>query len=362
MASYHTKFKYKNKDSFEENLIIVAFEPDEGFKDSFLAMENISDDYYDGTKKFNYGSKYSSSAEVQITVIKQDGTDMTMQEFRNYAKWLTGARVDSWLDMYVGNTFVYSFLGKFTNFEHYKYDGRSIGIRLTFSSISPWAYSAPQPFNCTIGQAITMLEDATVSNKDGVFGLTDEGILCVDNSNINMSFNIMDDGTIYVDTTYHKEIDNKTDDLYTYTYLDIDYLNETSSEISIENKTLGEKTIIKGIDHNEIVSITSKQFIVSYSIDETTSERILNTHKSFGDGFNFIWPRLAPGINDFYIYGSGSGVAQFTYRYPMKIGDCAIDIDVYGHGINGSCSCGDGGADCSVDNVELYAMLARVLQ
>ena len=361
MASYHTKFKYKNKDSFEENLIIVAFEPDEGFKDSFLAMENISDDYYDGTKKFNYGSKYSSSAEVQITVIKQDGTDMTMQEFRNYAKWLTGARVDSWLDMYVGNTFVYSFLGKFTNFEHYKYDGRSLGIRLTFSSISPWAYSAPQPFNCTIGQSITIVDDTILKSKDSEFGLTDDGILSVDKSNQNMSFNIMDNGMLYVDTTYYKEIINETDDAYTYTYLDIDYVNETSSEISIENKTLGEKTIIKGIDPHEIVSITSKQFIVSYGLDEDDN-RVRNTEKNFGDDFNFVWPRLAPGKNDFYIYGSGKGVAKFTYRYPMKIGDCAIDIDVYGHGINGSCSCGDGGADCSVDNAELYAMLARVLQ
>ena len=115
MSSYHTSFTYKEKNSFDEGYIIVAFEPDNGFKSSFLTMENISDNYYDGTKRFDYSSKYTSQSEVQITLIKKDGTDMSVKDFRSCAKWLTGARTNSWLDMCVGDTIIYSFLGKFLN-------------------------------------------------------------------------------------------------------------------------------------------------------------------------------------------------------------------------------------------------------
>ena len=157
MASYHSKFIYNGKDSAKNyGLIITSFEPDNGFTDSFLAMENISDDYYNGTKRFDYGAKYSKQAEIQITLIKRDGTDMTVNEFRAYSRWLNGEQVNSWLDMYAGEEFVYSFLGKFTNLEQYKLDGRTVGIRLTFSSVSPWAYSAPKEFDRTIKQSLSV--------------------------------------------------------------------------------------------------------------------------------------------------------------------------------------------------------------
>ena len=146
MSSYHTSFTYKDKNSFDEGLIIVAFEPDNGFKSTFLSMDNISDDYFDGTKRFDYGSKYNTSSAVHITFMKKDGSDIKMNEFRAYAKWLTGARINSWLDMYVGDTIIYSFLGKFLDLEQYKIDGRTVGCRGTFSSVSPWAFSAPQVF------------------------------------------------------------------------------------------------------------------------------------------------------------------------------------------------------------------------
>lgn len=347
MSSYHTSFKYKDRDSFNEGLIIVAFEPDNGFKDSFLSMDNISDNYYDGTKKFNYGSKYNSSAEVQITVIKKDGSDMNLKEFREYAKWLTGARTDSWLDMYVGNTLIYSFLGKFLNFEHYKYDGRTIGIRLTFSSISPWAFSAPQTFECSIGQALSLIEEnkeAVLTKKDTEntthLGVDDNGVLYASYPDTGSYFSIIENNVnrpdheviACIDTSYNTIIDNKSDDLYTYVNLDIDYVNKTCDDISIKNKTLEEESIIKNIKDNEIISLSAKQFIVSYNID-SDGNRVKNIHRIFGDDFNFVWPRLAPGLNSFSVYGSGEGYAEFTYRYPMKVGDCAIDIDKNGNAI-----------------------------
>lgn len=322
MGSYHTSFKYNDKNSAKDyGLLIASFEPDTSFVDSFLSMENVSDEYFDGTKRFDYGSKYSKQAEIQITVIKRDGTDMTINEFRACAKWLTGARVNSWLDMYVGDTIVYSFLGKFTNMEQYKLDARTIGFRLTFSSVSPWAYSQPQYFDCSIYQELYIDENG-VLNQGERYMSTFDGVLCA-GTDEGSYFNITDDGIVYLDTAYKSTINNKSDDLYTYIYLDIDYINESGTSLSIKNETLGEESIVTNMVVNEEVSISAKQFIVS-SIH----------NKIFGDSFNFVWPRLQPGENEFVVSGNGRGVAHFTYRYPMKVGDFAMDVSVYGEGIN----------------------------
>lgn len=353
MSSYHTSFRYYDKftensdgksDSLKDkNLIIVAFEPDSGFTDTFLSMDNISDDYYDGTKKINYGSKYNSCAEIKITLMKKDGTDITLSEFRNYAKWLTGARIDSWLDMYVDDTLTYSFLGKFINLEQYKYDARTIALRLTFASVSPWAFSAPQSFECEIGQALDVIvendNNILIKNtQDSTDFWLDDSVLCASNKpeEPKGSFKIDENGVLYIDTSWHDDIDNLTDDLYSYVYLDIEYDNITSDQISIkvENDMFpdGEETKISGLKNSEIINLSSKQFIVSYTKNEDGT-RTLNPNRIFGDKFNFIWPRLAPGNNYFTVSGSGRGMAKFTYRYPMKVGDCTIDVDIHGNGI-----------------------------
>ena len=330
MGSYHSSFTYNEQNSFnDQGLIITSFEPDEGFTDTYLSMENISDNYYDGSKRFDYGAKYATSAEIQITAIKRDKSDLTLSEFRSYAKWLTGARIDSWLDMYSGDTVVYSFLGKFINLEQYKLDGRTIGIRATFSSISPWAYSAPQSFDCTIWQLLDITEDGVLykSGEDAVpLGVDDDGVLCVNYMDKGSYFNVTDDGIAYIDNAYRTTIDNQTDDLYTYIYLDIDYINKNSDYVSIKNNTIGEESLIDDMSVDEKIAISAKQFIISDI-----------PNKVFGNSFNFVWPRLAPGLNDFMVEGNGGGTAQFTYRYPMKVGDCTMDITVY----NGDTDCGN---------------------
>jgi hypothetical protein len=399
MSSYHHSFTYRDKNSFDEGLIIAAFDPDNGFMDTFLSMENISDDYYDGTKKFNYSAKYNSVSEIQITLIKKDGSDMTKNEFRNYSRWLTGARTDSWLDMYDGTTETmvteyradgtekefklnfpysslivtvngvqtkkytrqcknaefgnipvgtlifddapkkgvviriyetppsYSFLGKITNFEQYKYDARTIGVKLTFSSISPWAFSIPQNFNASIAQALELLDGGIISKAANETPLGfNNGIVVLDQNDTNLNFNLLDDGTLYVDTTCVINIDNQSDDLYSYIYLDIDYVNTSCDSISIKNDTINEETTINNIGAGEIIALSSKQFIMSYTKDQLTNKRIPKESKIFGDDFNFVWPRLIPGENKLLVYGSGTGSVHFTYRYPMKIGDCAIDL------------------------------------
>jgi hypothetical protein len=65
-------------------------------------------------------------------------------------------------------------------------------------------------------------------------------------------------------------------------------------------------------------------------------------NKTFGDTFNFIFPRLAAGANEITV--AGVGIISFEYIYPIKIGNCAIDIDVSGNSLNCGGGSGSGGS------------------
>jgi hypothetical protein len=314
--------------------MVVAFEPDDGFTDSFLSMDVVQEDYYDGTKKFDYGARYNTTAVINITVAKNDGSDFSLLDVRSISKWLTGSRTNSWLN--VGTTRIeadddpnisYSFLGRVTNLQPRKMDGRTIGFLIEFTSVAPWAFSIPQLFpRCVIGQLINIDNDGVLikSGENATdFGI-DDGVLCV-SSDKGSYFNVDNDGAAYIDNAYRTTIDNQSDDLYTYIYLDIDYENENCTYVSIQNVTLGEESRIENVKQGEVIKISAKQFIIS------------DSGRLFGDDFNFVWPRLQPGLNDFVVDGNGNGTAQFTYRYPMKVGDCAMDIRVFG----GNNNCGE---------------------
>lgn len=339
MSSYHSSFSYLNKNSADQGYIITSFEPDEGFTDAFLGMDQVYEDFYDGTKRFLYGTRYNNIATINVTLIKADGSDFTISDNRKVLKWLTGARTASWLDFYQGEKIKYSFLGTVTNTEQYKFDGRIIGISFEFSSITPWAYSAEQVFDRSIDQAL--LVDANgvlIKNPENEISISEDGVLC--NSATpgpGACFCIDDNGVLYVENIIVALIDNETDDLYSYTYLDIEYLNETCDYLELRNETLNETTRVEDLQQKDIIYITSKQFITAYTQDQITGE-LVNQNRVFGDSFNFVWPRLAPGENNFIIEGNGNGTVKFSYRYPMKVGDCAMDISTYGSDvICGSC-------------------------
>lgn len=344
MASYHNSFSYLNKNSAEQGYIITAFEPDNGFVDAFLGMDQIYEDHYDGTKRFLYGTRYNNIATINITLIKADGTDLTINDNRSLLKWLTGTKTATWLDLYQGNKIKYSFIGTITNVQQYKLDGRVIGILCEFSSITPWAYSGEQIFNRSINQMLTCEQDGIVKSPTNEISISNDGVLC--NGAVagpGACFNINNSGVLYVENVIVAQIDNQTDDLYNYTYLDIECINDTSTYLEIKNETLNETTRIDNLQPNDIIYITSKQFITAYTRDQITGE-LKNQERIFGDSFNFVWPRLAPGINNLTIDGSGNSTIKFSYRYPMKVGDCAMDISTYG----GDAICG------CVDNIPSY--------
>ena len=330
MASYHTSFNYLGKNSAEEGYIIAAFEPDNGFKDTFLGMDLISEDYYDGTKKFLYGTRYNSTAVVNVTIVKMDGTDWSINDNRKALKWLTGSRTASWLDLCQGDEIKYSFLGTVTAPQQYKLDGRVVGISFEFSSITPWAYSAEQVFDRSIEQALLFDSGALYKDPINEICVSEDGVLCNGAApGPGACFCVSDDGAVYVKDMIVARIDNETDDLYSYIYLDIEYLNDTCEYLEIKNETLDEITRVEDMKPNDIINITNKQFITAYARNELNGE-LVNQNRVFGDSFNFVWPRLAPGVNNLIVEGNGNGTVKFSYRYPMKVGDCAMDITIYG--------------------------------
>lgn len=316
MSSYHSNFTYLNKNSKDDcGWIIVHFDSDEGECDSYLSQEQIYTDSYNGSKRILYGTKWNTTAIIKITVMKQNCNSFSLDECRNAYRWLTGNPNASWLDLYSGARLKYSFLCTVQDVKPQKLDARTVGLNIYFESISPWAYSPEIFVSNTISQGATVSEDGTLicagtSNSLAVEG---DGILYGANKELLLT----KDGVIDFNGMLTMTIDNKTDDLYSYVYLDTKFTNTTGDYVSIKNITLNEETIITGLGDNEIITLSSGQFILSD-----------RPNKIFGNTFNFVWPRLAPGLNEFIIDCSGIGDISFSYRYPIKIGDCAIDTDV----------------------------------
>lgn len=329
MALYNANFTYLGENSSNRGFVVVAFEPDDGFKDTFLSMEPVYEESRHGEFRFDYGARYNSVANVEITIIKNDRTDFSINDVRRALKWLTGSRVNSWMDIYCGNKFQYSFLGRVIDVKQRKLDGRVIGLMVVFSSISPWAFSEKFEFNRTIEQSFTVYENDndgfTLSKYPDGMSVSDSGVLCNGpEHNDSGTFDIDASGVISIQNLITARIDNQSDDLYTYINLDIRFENESCTFVEVTNNTIGETTKVDRLEPDEVIDIVDKQFIVSYYWDRV-SDQLTNNPRIFGEDFNFVWPRLLPGINDFVVRGDGNGRLKFSYRYPIKIGDCTID-------------------------------------
>lgn len=268
MSSYHTSFTYLNKNSYDDfKLQIVHFEGgDSGEVDSYLSQEAVYADSPRGTKRTMYGTKYNSVALLQITVMRPDGAEFGIEKTRELNRWLTGSNKYSWMDLYVGDEVKYRMHCFIQDVKPYKIDSRIIGFVITAESSSPWCYSNLQ----TISQTITGDE-----------------IL---------------------------QINNHSDDLYTFTDMRTVFKNSTGSSLTITNNTVGETTIINKLTANEVITLSENMFITS---DKQT--------RIFGNDFNYVWPKLKAGMNDFSISGDGS--ISFEYIYAMKVTDCVGDLN-----------------------------------
>lgn len=315
MSVYYPSFNFLNKNSYDDfNLIVSHFDGDQGESDTWLGMDPIYSDSSDGTKRHDYGAKFNSVATPKITVIKADGTDFTTQEVRQFLKWTTGSRKNSYLELCEWNENAdtwetkFRFLGRTTKAYQQKLDARTIGLIIEFTTISPFAYSPLMSCEYEINGTQEII------------------------------------------------IEHDTDDLDTLIGLDVSFNNTSGDSLVIYNETLGESTEISNLVVNEVVTLDSNGFIKSDK-----------PGRIFGNDFNYVFPRFGYGADVLSV--TGHGTIKFEYIYFIKIGDCAIDVDVSGGCINcngpgagtGSSTGTGGNFDCTIDEEELTAMLEEVL-
>lgn len=259
---YHPKIEFRNRSNYDEKLIVSTFNPDSGETDTYLTMEPVYSESYDGAMRTDYGAKYTDVAKPSVTFIDIDGEDIQPYKVRSVLRWLTGSRQNAWMNVYnVDGDIVCSYLGRFTDVKLQKMDARVIGIVAYFTATTPWAYSEVQ----------------TVTMK------------------LNGATNF--------------SIDNESDELYSLIYPRIIYKNtQNDASLSIKNNTIGEETVFKKLQQGEVITIDNN--FVAYSD---------NTSRIFNDDFNFVFPALSAGLNDFK--AEGIGELTISFRYPMKVSD-----------------------------------------
>ena len=267
MSIYHNIIRFNEKTNYDFELIVAHFEPDVGEVDTYLSLDPIFTDSYDGTDTNDYGARYTTKATPRITFVERDGGDIPTWKVRQVLRWLTGQRNVSWMSLLDddGNE-VCSYRGRFTSVNLHKLDARVVGLVCQFTATSPWALSPIQEVNMTIGN-----------------------------------------GTSFA-------VENNSDDLYTPVYPDITFENKQSgASLVLKNNTANIKTTFNNLLDNEKVTMGSN-FIV-YSDQE---------NKLFKNDFNFEFQQLFPGVNDFE--ATGDGVLTIKFRYPMKVGDGLYEI------------------------------------
>lgn len=272
MSSYHTSFSYRGQNSYDDyKLQIVHFEDgDSGEMDSYLSQEAIYQDSVRGTRRTMFGAKYDSVAMLDITIMKPDGSEFGIEQTRQINKWLTGATQYSWIDLYIGDEVKYRMHGFVQNVRPYKLDSRIVGFVVSLESSSPWCYSTVQTVERTITSSDTF------------------------------------------------SIENPSDDEHSYINLNVKFAKNTAGNLTIENKTLGEKTVVNNIVDNEVITLSDSMLISSDKMNG-------NYARMFGNDFNYVWPRMKSGINEFTV--TGSGEMTIEYIYPMKVADCVGNLN-----------------------------------
>ena len=330
MAIYHPKIRFRGQTNYDLELIVGTFDPDNGAVDSYLDMEPVYTDSYDGTMRTDYGAKYNSVATPSVTFVEVDGSDIGPYKVRNTLRWLTGSRSNAWMDVCdKDGDVVCSYLGRFTNVQLQKMDARVIGIVATFTSVSPWAYSKVQSpvvvnINGETEFAIDNLSDDLYSYVYPKVSFTNgknQNRFSITNSTIvegNAIEHFIGDGEkkeYKLDNYFYNDssvtIDGNKTTQYKYNKdtgnLEFDMAPSRGSLIEINSK-IRNRASFSNLQQEEVITIDNN-FVV-YSD---------NDKRIFDDDFNFVFPRLIPGTNKFF--ADGVGTLTLEFRYPMKVAD-----------------------------------------
>lgn len=299
----------------------LSFDSDSGDMGAFLNREAVSSESYRGDFRRVHNYKYSEVLAPTLTFIKNNFEDFTMEEQRRVLKWLTSKDTVSFLTIYHDDSEVvsYEILGGFTEIQTYKLgNGRVVGFKAIFESISPWAFSSLQTITKNVSSPtdnkiiinletddlqsavyprITIQQDSTTNiiAIDHAMGDTDiwvEGSVFKYDNNF---YWVDDKGVKHTSTTNTSELQTTSVSIRN-TYTD-DIGKVSTFDTLVKNNTKGEKVVLDGA--NRVVS--------------SSSTRI------FGDDFSWNWIPLYEGKNELSFVGNCTVMVE--YRYPIKCGE-----------------------------------------
>lgn len=320
MSSYHTSFSYLNEHSHKDHKLIIAHfdNYDNGETDSYLSVDPIFHDSFDGTKRTLYGTKYTGVYTLDITILNENFDEFTRQQTRDINAWLTGSQTYSWMNLYVGDEEKCRLFCYVRDVKPYKIDSRIVGFIITVESNSPWAYGPvveetfsligyyDYPLRINVDERNKLIPiNATFKRIPGRVIVFDKlnDVLCVRNKEIKYNDQIISFENIQV--TYNENNQALSLSLDSPNKIDVLCINNYATKDYVE---------IKNIAENETINLTENMIIKS-----SKSNRI------FGTDFNYEWPRIKWGIN--IIDFEGDGDLKISYTLPMKIGDCIYDLE-----------------------------------
>lgn len=270
MAFLAKRFEYNGKSSDTDfGLAICSFDDNtQSEADTHLRMEPIYTETLSSAYRVDYGAKYADVLAPSCSVVHTDGSDFTTAQKRDFLKWLTGSRELKWLRI-IGYDYpefdedeAANILCRITNVLEQKIGDRTVGFTIEWTANSPYAFS----------------------------------------DIVEISEEITGESTI--------EIDNDGDESFDYVYPVITFENsQAEGSLSIENATTNKTLSIENLGENEIITIDNLNQII------TTD----STYRVFGDDFNRVWFKLAPGENTVSVTGNGS--INIKYRLPLKVGE-----------------------------------------
>lgn len=310
------KIQYSGKSNYSFptfNLLCdVAFDSDNGEVPSGLNREIVTSDNYNGKFKYATGAKYNEVLAPQITLIKDDYSDLSLSEQRQIFSWLTSKNAPSFMDFYYGDddtAIVYSLLGMPTEIEAYKLaNNRTVGVIFTFETVSPFAFSplytktveVKEPAKISITSYSDDL-DTFVYPKITVEPLGK--VISIDSKDFFVDNYIS--GTVY-------KYDGKfywKNEAETKTAQNSDTSGITTTGVYLKNETTGsDATCIGGVGMDEIITIDGMNKVLSSS----------NADRVLGSNFSWKWLGLQHGVNQIKIVGNCK--VTLEWRDPMKPG------------------------------------------
>ena len=123
MSVYHPIIRFKEKTNFDFELTVSHFDADSGEVDSYLTMEPVYTENFDGGLRNDFGAKYTDVARPVVTFIESDGSNLTPYKVRNVLRWLTGSKDISFMDICNDEgVSVCAYIGRFTDVKLHKID------------------------------------------------------------------------------------------------------------------------------------------------------------------------------------------------------------------------------------------------